>query len=176
MAVMPIFELTRSGEQTAPIIRFVADKDKKSYRKVQIHGEWGTLKVLSDQATLEFDVLERSDGYVRLRAGTYCIQRHSASKIGNVDYYKAALDLGKKDAGFNSLFVTDHHTFNDKGEWAGILIHAASTAEDLAGCIAPGFRANDHELKDSLSAMVVLFQAMGEFKTALLKVTNQAGG
>jgi hypothetical protein len=154
--------------------------------KVKVISEWGTLSVQSDEAPLEFDVLERSGGFVRLQPGTYTVRKHYASKVGGLEYYQAAFDFNvKKGEGFNSLLVTDHHTYSRnwnkaKQQYdttlAGILLHAASTPDDLEGCIAPGSRHGGHCLNDSRSAMVVLFQMMGDFKTAILKVTNKATG
>jgi hypothetical protein len=122
-------KLVRSGETF---------KDSKG-----AHGEWGVLWVDSHQ----FDALERTDHYVRLKKGeSYEVKCYKSKHLGQT-------------------LSPIHNIKNQMGEIARIRIHAANYPHQLAGCIAPGQRnSKANKLEASRATLDYIFELLEKWE------------
>ena len=107
-------------------------------------GYWGKMYFKG----IEFDTLERAQGYVRLPLGAYDLQMYQSKKLGQV---LRPLKDGKELAGKKSK----------------IRIHAASLPSHIEGCIAPGHRSprgSGIPMSGSRTAMTLLLLSSGSWE------------
>ncbi|MEM7135798.1 MAG: DUF5675 family protein [Myxococcota bacterium] len=94
-----------------------------------------------------FYTIERADGYVSLPNGTYNCK------------------TGRRGSNQKPCIQISHNVRNNRGDRAGIVIHAAKKPHHLQGCIAPGKVKMASGIDQSHKALKEIFEALGASDT-----------
>jgi len=124
------------------------------------HGLRGTLEIHG----LQFDTLERLDGYVRLDEGTYTCRLEESGKHTEKGYLKVKRKRRQ--------IRPSHSKRNNRGQVAAILIHSGAYPHHFEGCIGIGIE-DTKGIHDSVKSMDQLFDELAGFevgKTVYLTV------
>lgn len=138
------------GETSMTLIRlgvFISSKGKDCIDDVEreVRGERGILNVMGK----EFHTIERTST-MRLPVKTLeCVMEENATR-GKIFRLTTGGDYG-------------HGRRNDKGNPAGLLIHAANYPHQLSGCVAPGKTILATGVGESATAMTEIFNALNGF-------------